>query len=174
MGGFVDRLGLVVHVLNSHGQCRVDQYFGLAAREAWQAEVFLAIVDNEGRVGVAGIFAPQLARYVSHRDRRPRCRAANGRRPIEVVRSAIMVAQAELREVEPEQRIRRYRGGKVAYCSRSMHGSGSTVVADCDTWKGTPIKRSADRSECRDSVGPMLSRARAKFGRRSRRRRRQT
>jgi RNA polymerase sigma-70 factor (ECF subfamily) len=160
---FVDRfMGLVVHVINHTAQCRSIN-LSAADREDLAAEVFLAIVDNDMAVLRHFRGRSSLATYLTVIARR-----VVGRKLVEGrsnVALGDMVAQAESDEVEPEQRI-----GDTEEVGRllgQLQGSEATVVRmyhlEGKTYQ--EISRSVGMPE--NSVGPMLSRARAKLRRRA-------
>jgi RNA polymerase sigma-70 factor (ECF subfamily) len=160
---FVDRfMGLVVHVINHTAQCRSIN-LSAADREDLAAEVFLAIVDNDmaalrhfrGRSSLA-TYLTVIARRVVVR------KLVEGRASVAL---GDMVAHAESDEVEPEQRIGDQE--EVGRMLGQLQGSEATVVRmyhlEGKTYQ--EISRSVGMPE--NSVGPMLSRARAKLRRRA-------
>jgi RNA polymerase sigma-70 factor, ECF subfamily len=160
---FVDRfMGLVVHVINHTAQCRSIN-LSAADREDLAAEVFLAIVDNDMAVLRHFRGRSSLATYLTVIARRVVVRKlVEGRSAVPL---GDMVAQAESDEAEPEQRIGdqeeigRMLGqlqGPEAAVVRMYHLEGKTYQE---------ISRSVGMPE--NSVGPMLSRARAKLRRRA-------
>src|SRR5262249_8814920 len=160
---FVDRfMGLVVHVINHTAQCRSIN-LSAADREDLAAEVFLAIVDNDMAVLRHFFGRRSLATSLTVIARRVVVRKlVEGRSSVPL---GDMVAQAEAEEDEPEQRM----GDReeVGRLLGQLHGSEATVVRmyhlEGKTYQ--EISRSVGMPE--NSVGPMLSRARAKLRRRA-------
>ena len=160
---FVDRfMGLVVHVINHAAQCR-SLNLSAADREDYAAEVFLAIVDNDLAVLRHFRGKSALATYLTVVARRVVVRKMAD------ARSAMplgdMVAQAAADEAPAEQRISDRE--EVGRLLGELHGSEATVVRmyhlegksyqEISHSVGMPI----------NSVGPMLTRARAKLRRRA-------
>jgi RNA polymerase sigma-70 factor (ECF subfamily) len=155
-------MGLVVHVINHTAQCRSIN-LSAADREDLAAEVFLAIVDNDMAVLRHFRGRSSLATYLTVIARRIVVRKlVEGRSSVPL---GDMVAQAEAEEDEPEQRI----GDReeVGRLLGQLHGSEATVMRmyhlEGKTYQ--EISRSVGMPE--NSVGPMLSRARAKLRRRA-------
>jgi RNA polymerase sigma-70 factor, ECF subfamily len=159
---FVDRfMGLVVHVINHTAQCRSIN-LSAADREDLAAEVFLAIVDNDMAVLRHFRGRSSLATYLTVIARRVVVRKlVEGRTNVPL---GDMVAQAES-EDEPEQRIGDHE--EVGRLLGQLQGPEATVVRmyhlEGKTYQ--EISRSVGMPE--NSVGPMLSRARAKLRRRA-------
>jgi RNA polymerase sigma-70 factor (ECF subfamily) len=158
---FVDRfMGLVVHVINHTAQCRSIN-LSAADREDLAAEVFLAIVDHDMAVLRHFRGRSSLATYLTVIARRVVVRKlVEGRSAVPL---GDMVAQAEADE--PEQRIgNREEVGKLL---GELQGSEAAVVRmyhlEGKTYQ--EISRTVGMPE--NSVGPMLSRARAKLRRRA-------
>ena len=160
---FVDRfMGLVVHVINHTAQCRSIN-LSAADREDLAAEVFLAIVDNDMAVLKHFRGRSSLATYLTVIARRVVVRKlVEGRSNVPL---GDMVAQAESEEIEPEQRIGDQE--EVGRMLGQLQGSEAAVVRmyhlEGKTYQ--EISRSVGMPE--NSVGPMLSRARAKLRRRA-------
>ena len=160
---FVDRfMGLVVHVINHTAQCRSIN-LSAADREDLAAEVFLAIVDNDMAVLKHFRGRSSLATYLTVIARRVVVRKlVEGRSHVPL---GDMVAQAESEEDEPEQRIGDQE--EVGRMLGQLQGSEAAVVRmyhlEGKTYQ--EISRSVGMPE--NSVGPMLSRARAKLRRRA-------
>jgi RNA polymerase sigma-70 factor (ECF subfamily) len=160
---FVDRfMGLVVHVINHTAQCRSIN-LSAADREDLAAEVFLAIVDNDMAVLRHFRGRSSLATYLTVIARRVVVRKmVEGKSPVAL---GDMVAQAESEEIEPEQRIGD--SEEVGRLLGQLQGSEATVVRmyhlEGKTYQ--EISRSVGMPE--NTVGPMLSRARAKLRRRA-------
>jgi RNA polymerase sigma-70 factor (ECF subfamily) len=155
-------MGLVVHVINHTAQCRSIN-LSAADREDLAAEVFLAIVDHDMAVLRHFRGRSSLATYLTVIARRVVVRKlVEGRSSVPL---GDMVAQAEAEDDEPEQRI----GDReeVGRLLGQLHGSEATVVRmyhlEGKTYQ--EISRSIGMPE--NSVGPMLSRARAKLRRRA-------
>jgi RNA polymerase sigma-70 factor (ECF subfamily) len=159
---FVDRfMGLVVHVINHTAQCRSIN-LSAADREDLAAEVFLAVVDNDMAVLRHFRGRSSLATYLTVIARRVVVRKlVEGRSNVPL---GDMVAQAESDE-ELEQRIGD--SEEVGRLLGQLQGSEATVVRmyhlEGKTYQ--EISRSVGMPE--NSVGPMLSRARAKLRRRA-------
>jgi RNA polymerase sigma-70 factor (ECF subfamily) len=160
---FVDRfMGLVVHVINHTAQCRSIN-LSAADREDLAAEVFLAIIDNDMAVLRHFRGRSSLATYLTVIARRVVVRKlVEGRLSVPL---GDMVAQAESDEDAPEQRIGD--SEEVGRLLGQLEGSEATVVRmyhlEGKTYQ--EISRSVGLPE--NSVGPMLSRARAKLRRRA-------
>jgi RNA polymerase sigma-70 factor, ECF subfamily len=158
---FVDRfMGLVVHVINHTAQCRSIN-LSAADREDLAGEVFLAIVDNDMSVLRHFRGKSSLATYLTVIARRVVVRKlVEGRSAVPL---GDMVAQAESEEEEPEQRI----GDReeVGRLLGQLQGSEAAVVRmyHLEGKSYSEISRSVGMPE--NSVGPMLSRARAKLRR---------
>ena len=160
---FVDRfMGLVVHVVNHTAQCR-SLNLSAADREDYAAEVFLAIVEND--LAVLRHFRGKcaLATYLTVVARRVVVRKMAENRSATPLGD--MVAEAESDEAPPEQRISdreevgrlldELRGSEAA-AVRMYHLEGKSYQ-EISSLVGVPV----------NSVGPMLSRARAKLRRRA-------
>lgn len=160
---FVDRfMGLVVHVVNHTAQCR-SLNLSAADREDHAAEVFLAIVEND--LAVLRHFRGQcaLATYLTVVARRVVVRKmAESRSSVPL---GEMIAEAEADELPPEQRlsdqeeIGRLLGelqGPEAAVVRMYHLEGKSYQ-EISRSVGMPV----------NSVGPTLSRARARLRRRA-------
>jgi RNA polymerase sigma-70 factor, ECF subfamily len=160
---FVDRfMGLVVHVVNHTAQCRSIN-LSTSDREDLAAEVFLAIVDNDLAVLRHFRCKSSLATYLTVVARRVVVRK------LVESRSAVplgdMVAQAAAEETDSEQRISDHEEvgrllgelqGPEAAVVRMYHLEGKTYQ-EISHSVGMPV----------NSVGPLLSRARAKLRRRA-------
>jgi RNA polymerase sigma-70 factor, ECF subfamily len=160
---FVDRfMGLVVHVINHTAQCRSIN-LSAADREDLAAEVFLAIVDNDMAVLRHFRGRSSLATYLTVIARRVVVRKlVDGRSAVPL---GDMVAQAEAEEDEPVQRIGDEE--EVGRLLGQLQGSEAAVVRmyHLEGKSYQEISRSVGMPE--NSVGPMLSRARAKLRRRA-------
>lgn len=160
---FVDRfMGLVVHVINHTAQCRSIN-LSATDREDLSAEVFLAIVDNDLAVLRHFRGRSSLATYLTVIARRVVVRKlVEGRSSVPL---GDMVAHAESEEDELEQRIGDQE--EVGRLLGQLQGSEAQVVRmyhlEGKTYQ--EISRSVGMPE--NSVGPMLSRARAKLRRRA-------
>jgi RNA polymerase sigma-70 factor, ECF subfamily len=160
---FVDRfMGLVVHVINHTAQCRSIN-LSAADREDLAAEVFLAIIENDMAALRHFRGKSSLATYLTVIARRVVVRkVVDGHSSVPL---GDMVARAESDEYEPEQRI----GDReeVGRLLGELQGSEATVVRmyhlEGKTYQ--EISRTVGMPE--NSVGPMLSRARAKLRRRA-------
>lgn len=160
---FVDRfMGLVVHVINHTAQCRSIN-LSAADREDLAAEVFLAIVDNDTAVLRHFRGKSSLATYLTVVARRVIVRKlVEGRSAVPL---GDMVARAEVEEYELEERIGNRE--EVGRLLGELEGSEAAVVRmyhlEGKTYQ--EISRTVGMPE--NSVGPMLSRARAKLRRRA-------
>jgi RNA polymerase sigma-70 factor (ECF subfamily) len=160
---FVDRfMGLVVHVINHTAQCRSIN-LSAADREDLAAEVFLEIIENDMAALRHFRGKSSLATYLTVIARRVVVRKlVEGHSSVPL---GDMVARAESDEYEPEQRI----GDReeVGRLLGELQGSEATVVRmyhlEGKTYQ--EISRTVGMPE--NSVGPMLSRARAKLRRRA-------
>ncbi len=155
-------MGLVVHVINHTAQCRSINITA-TDREDLAAEVFLAIIDNDMAVLRHFRGRSSLATYLTVVARRVVVRKlVEGRASVLL---GDMVAQAESEENEPEQRIGDHE--EVGRLLGQLQGSEADVVRmyhlEGKTYQ--EISRSVGMPE--NSVGPMLSRARAKLRRRA-------
>jgi RNA polymerase sigma-70 factor (ECF subfamily) len=160
---FVDRfMGLVVHVINHTAQCR-SMNLSASDREDLAAEVFLAIVDNDMAVLRHFRGKSSLATYLTVIARRVVVRKlVDGRSAVPL---GDMVAHAEAEESELERRIEdREELGRLL---GELQGSEADVVRmyHLEGKSYQEISRSVGLPE--NSVGPMLSRARAKMRRRA-------
>jgi RNA polymerase sigma-70 factor (ECF subfamily) len=160
---FVDRfMGLVVHVINHTAQCRSIN-LSAADREDLAGEVFLAIVDNDMAVLRHFRGKSSLATYLTVVARRVVVRKlVEGHSSVPL---GDMVARAEADEFEPEERIADRE--EVGRLLGELHGSEATAVRRYHLEGKTyqDISRAVGMPE--NSVGPMLSRARAKLRRRA-------
>jgi RNA polymerase sigma-70 factor (ECF subfamily) len=160
---FVDRfMGLVVHVINHTAQCRSTN-ISAADREDLAADVFLAIVDNDMAVLRHFRGKSSLATYLTVVARRVVVRKlVEGRSAMTL---GEMVAKAEADEFEPEQRISDHE--EVGKLLGQLQGSEAAVVRmyHLEGKSYQEISRTVGMPE--NSVGPMLSRARAKLRRRA-------
>jgi RNA polymerase sigma-70 factor, ECF subfamily len=160
---FVDRfMGLVVHVINHTAQCRSIN-LSAADREDLAGEVFLAIIDNDMAVLRHFRGKSSLATYLTVIARRVVVRKlVEGRAAMPL---GEMVAHAEAAENEPEQRM----GDReeVGRLLGALQGSEADVVRmyHLEGKSYQEISRTVGLPE--NSVGPMLSRARAKMRRRA-------
>jgi RNA polymerase sigma-70 factor (ECF subfamily) len=156
---FVDRfMGLVVHVVNHSAQCRSLQ-LSRADREDLAADVFLTIIDDD--MAVLRHFRGQssLATYLTVISRRVVVRKLVERRS--AVPLGDMVAQAAAEESNLEQRISDHE--EVGRLLNQLQGSEAAVVRmyHLEGKSYQEISRTVGMPE--NSVGPMLSRARAKL-----------
>jgi RNA polymerase sigma-70 factor (ECF subfamily) len=160
---FVDRfMGLVVHVINHTAQCRSTN-LSAADREDLAAEVFLAIIDNDMAVLRHFRGKSSLATYLTVIARRVVVRKlVEGKSAVPL---GDMVARAESEADEPEQRI--IDSEEVGRLLDGLQGSEAAVVRmyHLEGKSYQEISRSVGMPE--NSVGPMLSRARAKLRRRA-------
>lgn len=160
---FVDRfMGLVVHVINHTAQCRSIN-LSATDREDLAAEVFLAIVDQDMAVLRHFRGKSSLATYLTVIARRVVVRKlVEGHAAMPL---GDMVARAETEELEPEQRM----GDReeVGRLLGQLQGSEAAVVRmyHLEGKSYQEISRSTGMPE--NSVGPMLSRARAKLRQRA-------
>jgi RNA polymerase sigma-70 factor (ECF subfamily) len=160
---FVDRyMGLVVHVINHTAQCRSTN-LSSADREDLAADVFLAIVENDMAVLRHFRGKSSLAWYLAVVARRVVVRKlVEGRSATPL---GEMVVQAEAQDYEPEQRISDHE--EVGKLLGQLQGSEAAVVRmyHLEGKSYQEISRTVGMPE--NSVGPMLSRARAKLRRRA-------
>ena len=160
---FVDRfMGLVVHVINHTAQCRSIN-LSAADREDLAGEVFLAIVDNDLAVLRHFRGKSSLATYLTVIARRVVVRKlVEGHSSMPL---GDMVARAEADEIEPEERIADRE--EVGRLLGELQGSEATAVRmyHLEGKSYQDISRAVGMPE--NSVGPMLSRARAKLRRRA-------
>jgi RNA polymerase sigma-70 factor (ECF subfamily) len=160
---FVDRfMGLVVHVINHTAQCRSIN-LSSADREDLSAEVFMAVVDNDMAVLRHFRGKSSLATYLTVIARRVVVRKlVEGHSAVPL---GDMVARAETDEVEPEQRIADQE--EVGRLLGQLQGSEATVVRmyHLEGKSYQEISRTTGMPE--NSVGPTLSRARAKLRQRA-------
>lgn len=156
---FVDRfMGLVVHVVNHTAQCRSLQ-LSRSDREDLAADVFLTIIDHD--MAVLRHFRGQssLATYLTVIARRVVVRKLVDRRS--AVPLGDMVAQAAVEDPQLEQRISDQE--EIGRLLSELQGSEETVVRmyHLEGKSYQEISRTVGMPE--NSVGPMLSRARAKL-----------
>jgi RNA polymerase sigma-70 factor (ECF subfamily) len=160
---FIDRfMGLVVHVINHTAQCR-SVNLSAADREDHAAEVFLAIVDNDMAVLRQFRGKSSLATYLTVIARRVVVRKlVEGRTSIPL---GDMVERAEAEDNEPEQRIEDRE--EVGRLLGQLQGPEAAVVRmyHLEGKSYQEISRTVGMPE--NSVGPLLSRARAKLRRRA-------
>ncbi len=158
---FVDRfMGLVVHVINHTAQCRSTN-LSASDREDLAAEVFLAIVDNDMAVLRHFRGKSSLATYLTVVARRVVVRKlVDGRSALPL---GDMVAQAEADDQELERRIDDRE--EVGRLLGELRGSEADVVRmyHLEGKSYEEISRSTGMPE--NTVGPTLSRARAKMRR---------
>jgi RNA polymerase sigma-70 factor, ECF subfamily len=160
---FVDRfMGLVVHVVNHTAQCR-SLNLSAADREDFAADVFLTIVDND--LAVLKHFRGQcaLATYLTVVARRVVVRKMAESRSATPLGD--MVAEAEADELPPEQRMSNEE--EVGRLLTELRGSEATAVRMYHLEGKTYQEISHSVGVPINSVGPMLSRARAKMRRRA-------
>jgi RNA polymerase sigma-70 factor (ECF subfamily) len=160
---FVDRfMGLVVHVINHTAQCRSIN-LASADREDLAAEVFLTIVDNDMAVLRHFRGKSSLATYLTVVARRVVVRKlVEGKSAVPL---GDMVAHAEADEFELEQRISDHE--EVGRLLGQLNGSEAAVVRMYHLEGKTYEEISRTVGMPQNSVGPMLSRARAKLRRRA-------
>jgi RNA polymerase sigma-70 factor (ECF subfamily) len=160
---FVDRfMGLVVHVINHTAQCRSIN-LSAADREDLASEVFLAIIDNDMAVLRHFRGKSSLATYLTVIARRVIVRKlVDGHSSVPL---GDMVARAEAEEFVPEERI----GDReeVGRLLGELQGSEATAVRMYHLEGKTYQEISHAVGMPENSVGPMLSRARAKLRRRA-------
>jgi RNA polymerase sigma-70 factor, ECF subfamily len=160
---FVDRyMGLVVHVINHTAQCR-SLRLSTSDREDLAAEVFLTIIDNN--LAVLRHFRGQssLATYLTVIARRVVVRKlVDGRSAVPL---SEMVTQAATEDNNAERRIEDR--DELDQLLGELHGSEAAVVRmyHLEGKSYQEISRVVGMPE--NSVGPMLSRARAKLRRRA-------
>jgi RNA polymerase sigma-70 factor (ECF subfamily) len=160
---FVDRfMGLVVHVINHTAQCRSTN-LSAADREDLSAEVFLTIVDNDMAVLRHFRGKSSLATYLTVVARRVVVRKlVEGHSSVPL---GDMVAHAETDEFEPEQRISNHE--EVGRLLGQLQGSEATVVRMYHLEGKTYQEISRTTGMPENTVGPMLSRARARLRQRA-------
>jgi RNA polymerase sigma-70 factor, ECF subfamily len=160
---FVDRfMGLVVHVINHTAQCRSIR-LSVADREDLAADVFLTIVDHDLAVLRHFRGKSSLATYLTVVARRVVVRKLVERHS--AVPLGDMVAHAASDGEAPEQRISDQE--EVGRLLEELGGSEAAVVRlyHLEGKSYQEISRTVGMPE--NSVGPMLSRARAKLRRHS-------
>ncbi len=158
---FVDRfMGLVVHVINHTAQCRSIR-LSANDREDLAADVFTAIVDNDLAVLRHFRGKSSLATYLTVIARRVVVRKLVERHT--AVPLGDMVAQAASDESGPIQRIADQE--EVGRLLGELRGSEAAVVRmyHLEGKSYQEISRTVGMPE--NSVGPLLSRARAKLRR---------
>jgi RNA polymerase sigma-70 factor (ECF subfamily) len=160
---FVDRfMGLVVHVINHTAQCR-SANLSASEREDLAAEVFLAIVENDMAVLRHFRRKSSLATYLTVIARRVVVRKlVEGRSAVPL---GDMVAHAQAEELDAERRIMDRE--EVNLLLGQLHGAEADIVRmyHLEGKSYQEISRIVGMPE--NSVGPMLSRARAKLRRRA-------
>jgi RNA polymerase sigma-70 factor (ECF subfamily) len=160
---FVDRfMGLVVHVINHTAQCRSTN-LSAADREDLAAEVFLAIIDNDMAVLRHFRGKSSLATYLTVVARRVVVRKlVEGKSAVPL---GDMVARAEAEDHDTEQRISDQE--EVGRLLDGLQGSEAAVVRMYHLEGKSYQEISSSVGMPENSVGPMLSRARAKLRRRA-------
>lgn len=158
---FVDRfMGLVVHVINHSAQCRSIN-LSATDREDLAADVFFAIVDNDMAVLRHFRGKSSLATYLTVVARRVVVRKlVEGRNSVPL---GEMVVEAAAEDVNLEQRISDRE--EVGRLLNELKGSEAAVVRlyHLEGKSYEEISRSVGMPA--NTVGPMLSRARAKLRR---------
>ena len=160
---FVDRfMGLVVHVVNHTAQCRSLQ-LSRADREDLAAEVFLTIIDHD--MAVLRHFRGQssLATYLTVIARRVVVRKLIDRRS--AVPLGDMVAQAAAEDTHLEQRISDQE--EIGRLLSQLHGPEQAAVRMYHLEGKSYQEISLTVGMPENSVGPLLSRARAKMRQRA-------
>lgn len=160
---FVDRfMGLVVHVINHTAQCRSLQ-LSVADREDLIAEVFLAIVENDFAVLRHFRRQSSLATYLTVISRRVVVRKLADTRSAMPLGDMVALTTAE--DAEHEQRISDEE--EVNRLLSELDGSEAAVVRmyHLEGKSYQEISHTVGMPE--NSVGPILSRARAKLRRRA-------
>lgn len=160
---FVDRfMGLVVHVINHTAQCRSTS-LSAADREDLAAEVFLTIIDNDMATLRHFRGKSSLATYLTVIARRVVVRKlVEGHTSVPL---GDMVAHAEQDDAEPESRIADRE--EVDRLLGQLQGSEAAVVRMYHLEGKTYQEISHTVGMPENSVGPMLSRARAKLRQRA-------
>jgi RNA polymerase sigma-70 factor (ECF subfamily) len=156
---FVDRfMGLVIHVVNHTAQCRSIR-LSAADREDLAADVFLAFVDRDMAVLRHFRGKSSLATYLTVVARRVVVRRLVERHS--ALPLGDMVAHAAVDEAQPEQRIADQ--DEIGRLLGELRGSEAAVVRmyHLEGKSYQEISRTVGMPE--NSVGPMLSRARAKL-----------
>jgi len=160
---FVDRfMGLVVHVVNHTAQCRSLQ-LSRSDREDLAADVFLTIIDNDKAVLRHFRGQSSLATYLTVVARRVVVRKLVDRRS--AVPLGDMVAHAAAEDEHFEQRISDHE--EIGRLLSQLQGSEQTVVRmyHLEGKSYQEISHTVGMPE--NSVGPMLTRARAKMRQRA-------
>ena len=160
---FVDRfMGLVVHVINHSAQCRSIN-LSSADREDYAADVFFTIIDNDMAVLRHFRGKSSLATYLTVIARRVVVRKlTEGRTSVAL---GEMVADAAAEDSEIEQRISDRE--EVGRLLNELKGSEAAVVRLYHLEGKTYEEISRTVGMPANSVGPMLSRARARLRRRA-------
>jgi RNA polymerase sigma-70 factor (ECF subfamily) len=156
---FVDRfMGLVVHVINHTAQCRSIR-LSSADREDLAAEVFLAIIDRDLAVLRHFRGKSSLATYLTVVARRVVVRKLVDRHT--TVPLGDMVSHAAADDGQPEKRINDQE--EVGRMLDELRGSEAAVVRmyHLEGKSYQEISRTVGMPE--NSVGPLLTRARAKL-----------
>ena len=158
---FVDRfMGLVIHVINHTAQCRSIN-LSAADREDLAADVFLTLVDNDMAVLRHFRGKSSLATYLTVIARRIVVRKlVEGRMSVPL---GDMVAHAESEDHGSEQRI--VDQEEVGRLLGELQGSEAAVVRMYHLEGKSYQEISSTVGMPENSVGPMLSRARAKLRR---------
>jgi RNA polymerase sigma-70 factor (ECF subfamily) len=160
---FVDRFtGLVVHVINHTAQCRSIR-LSSADREDLAAEVFFAIVDQDFAVLRHFAGRSSLATYLTVIARRVVVRKlVEGRSAIPL---SDLVSETAAEEENLEQRISDHE--EVDRLLNELHGSDAAVVRMYHLEGKTYQEISRVVGMPENSVGPVLTRARARLRRRA-------
>jgi RNA polymerase sigma-70 factor (ECF subfamily) len=161
---FVDRfMGLVVHVVNHTAQCRSLQ-LSTVDREDLIAEVFFTIVENDFAVLRHFARRSSLATYLTVIARRVVVRKLADNRSAAMPLSD-MVAMTAAEDAHEEQRISDQE--EVNRLLGELHGSEATIVRMYHLEGKSYEEISLTVGMPENSVGPILSRARAKLRRRA-------
>jgi RNA polymerase sigma-70 factor (ECF subfamily) len=160
---FVDRFtGLVIHVINHTAQCRSIR-LSSADREDLAAEVFFAIVDQDFAVLRRFAGRSSLATYLTVIARRVVVRKlVEGRSAIPL---SDLVSETATEEDSLEQRISDQE--EVDRLLTDLHGSDAAVVRMYHLEGKTYQEISRVVGMPENSVGPVLTRARARLRRRA-------
>ena len=160
---FVDRfMGLVIHVINHTAQCR-SLRLSSADRDDLAADVFLTIVDHDMAVLRHFRRESSLATYLTVIARRVVVRKlVDGRSALPL---SEMVTQAAADDADLEERISNHE--EVDRLLGELRGSEAAVVRMYHLEGKTYQEISRVVGMPENSVGPMLSRARAKMRQRA-------
>lgn len=158
---FVDRfLGLVVHVVNHTAQCRSIRLTS-QDREDLAAEVFLTLVSSDFSVLRRFRGDSSLATYLTVVSRRVVVRELLKRKTTSSLSEAANVPASDNGDSRPEERISNHE--EVAHLLSGLQGKEADVIRMYHLEGKSYQEISSECGVPENSIGPTLSRARAKM-----------